>query len=101
MLLLSESGLGEKALELPLAGNRSAIHSVIIQSFPQLPRNGYDFCRRVGGGKKTLQILGKASSIGQAKCYLRPIAHDLDLQPQNVNEDGEKIMFCSNFVYYC
>ena len=78
-LLLSESGLREKALEWPLAGNKSAMRSVIIQSFSQLPRNGYTICRRVGGGRKSLQILEKALSIGQAKCYLRSIANDLDL----------------------
>ena len=93
-------------LEVPVSSSRRQLHEIVVNAFPQLKDTGYDFCRGSAGGTKRLENLGTISkaavlksALGQAKCYLRPIAHDLKIDSPKPKKQSDLVgnrFLCDN-----
>ena len=81
---------------MSIPGNASSaeVHRALLDAFPPLQSTGYELVRTSGYGDKELESVGDLTgaailriSLGQAKCYIRPLLGKLSLEPVAESSD--------------
>ena len=101
-------GLGPKNLSFDYDGDAHHVHSVILDSYPELERcGGYSLLRVGSGSNQLVNIKPKKGMVvdvaylrailKSAKLYIRPLQKDLDLT--SVERDNSRCEVCTFAAY--
>ena len=90
-------------MSLPVDGSAREVHDIITGAFPPLVGTGHELLRVEKSGGRDLEVMKcpdigfsvdyLKASLGQAKCYLRPIQFDICLHDKTATEEGALIDF--------
>ena len=85
---LQKAGLGEKEVSVPGNVSSTEVHRALLDAFPPLQSTGYELLQASGSSIKDLESVGDLTgaailrvTLGQAKCYIRPLLAKLSLEP--------------------
>ena len=99
--VMTANGLGKAKLHLTESSNAIDIHNAIVAQFPLIREcGGYELLRTFENTKRlsvltsppegyTGQFLKKV--LGQAKCYIRPLQHDIQLEDCPASSSGVEV----------
>ena len=108
--ILTKAGLGEKKLHMPTDLNGNELIRFLYEAYPKLESaGGIEICRSSRGARKIERIdcppegytqRNLALEAGQAKLYLRPIQHELDLTPTVANVVESLQVGYTAYIYF-
>lgn len=107
--LLAANGLGKKKIQLYEQSNATDIHAAIIDAFPQLKNvGGYDLLRTIENSKRLTVVVAPLDGytgaylknvLGQAKCFIRPIQHDIEISDTPALMSEDEVLLCTCVIH--